>query len=158
MVRRLLFGVLSTFTSAQIDGSYDVSFTTGLNNTSYTLDLPLLSPITKTFYSYSFCHSVTTKMHTVNIMWLVLFTTSIVGLATWAALASVTYNWASEHSGVKRHVIFPLDLVQPPSAITAAATRSQYPGHDLPAIRMSLGHEVSVHEDCRITLEYGTHG
>jgi hypothetical protein len=38
-----------------------------------------------------------------------LLACSIVGLAAWGAVASVSYNWATEHTGVKRHVPVPSD-------------------------------------------------
>jgi hypothetical protein len=38
-----------------------------------------------------------------------LLTCSIVGLAAWGAVASVSYNWATEHTGVKRDVVVPSD-------------------------------------------------
>jgi hypothetical protein len=41
-------------------------------------------------------------MHTFGRVGLVLFIASIIGVASWATLATVTYNWAREHSIIKR--------------------------------------------------------
>jgi hypothetical protein len=41
-------------------------------------------------------------MHTFGRVGLSIFIASIVGLASWATLAAVTYNWASDHSMIKR--------------------------------------------------------
>lgn len=50
-------------------------------------------------------------MQAITIFSLMLLITSMVGIATWAALASVTYNWATDHTGVKRDVVLPADTM-----------------------------------------------
>jgi hypothetical protein len=52
-----------------------------------------------------FSHNTIADMHTFGIIGMMLLITSIIGLATWAAMASITYNWASEHASVKRGVL-----------------------------------------------------
>jgi hypothetical protein len=49
------------------------------------------------------------NMRTFNCISIMLLTCSIVGLAAWGAVASVSYNWATEHTGVKRDVLVPSD-------------------------------------------------
>jgi hypothetical protein len=48
-------------------------------------------------------------MRTFNFISIMLLACCIVGLAAWGAVASVSYNWATEHTGVKRDVAVPFD-------------------------------------------------
>lgn len=97
-------------------------------------------------------------MHSATVMWLVLLTTSVVGVATWAAVATITYDWGSEHTGVKRALMFLPLLSESTPIMTVAATPFPCPGVDLSAIPLKLGSEVSVLEGCSSLLKDTTPG
>ena len=72
------------------------------------------------------------NMHTVGFVSLIMLVSSIISLAAWATVAAVSYNWASEHSGVRRDVQQPTISPGPATAHVPGDTCSlcSGPGDD----------------------------